>query len=355
MEIYQGLAHIPRHPWVKHIPLGDAAREWAEQNLVPDAGLNLPPDVARQTIEYVLKVVGQNTWDKESAERWLGYVADNLKDLGRPGLQSGLSIPYPTLEDPPEHRDMPKQNRSMAVMRGLIQRGGQDVFVPWSAATAESRDFIIAIDDCIHTGSTIIRGLNHWIEAGRYKSGFQVVLVALSAHEEGLDRIEKWVSARGGYVGKRIGRVIKLRGVADGSRFPWSLVPGSDLERLAMNCSESREYLATVAGAISSNTVKPSLDTDAPSPEDSVGAFGLLLLSIRAFKVFSKAWSRTGYIAPMGYFSPHLAYHNPLGFGSPFTSWFNIPNTAPLAIWTKPLRSRSLFYRSNEHRKVREP
>jgi len=57
----------------------------------------------------------------------------------------------------------------------------------------------------------------------------------------------------------------------------------------------------------------------------------------------------------MGYFSPHLAHHNPLGFGSPFTSWFNVPNTAPLALWTKPLRSRSLFYRSNEHRKVREP
>ena len=86
MEIQQGLAHIPRHPWVKHVPLGAAAREWAEQNLVPDAGLNLPPDVARHTIEYVFKVVGQNTWDKESAERW--RLSTNLS----------VSPPIPTLE-----------------------------------------------------------------------------------------------------------------------------------------------------------------------------------------------------------------------------------------------------------------
>jgi hypothetical protein len=42
-----------------------------------------------------------------------------------------------------------------------------------------------------------------------------------------------------------------------------------------------------------------------------------------------------------------LMLHHELGFGSPFTSWFGVPNTAPLGLWTK-INAPSLFTRKGK-------
>ena len=83
-----------------------------------------------------------------------------------------------------------------------------------------------------------------------------------------------------------------------------------------------------------------------PNSDDLLGAIGLLMVSIHAYNRGVSKGGKTGGIRPMGYVQEWdpVRRHHELGFGSPFTSWFGVPNTAPLGLWSL-VEAPSLFVR----------
>jgi hypothetical protein len=330
------LDHVPRHPSTKSYPAVESVWKWASNNL--------PEEFAEATLQYVTKVCGANTWRESEATDHLKskYRASEVFELGR--LRQ---LPVPTLSG--------DEGRSMTIMQELYP----ERFVDWgvwkiSGHGERPRSRIVALDDCIHTGNTIIRQLERWRQVTSPQPIFKVHIIALSAHEEGLSNIQTWAKQHGGEIPEDqlvIGRTIPRFGVRDGLRFPWSLMPESDFEKAALSVPEINDYIKSRRQQQKSaeNFTEDQFQSAQPHADDVVGAVGLLLYCVRAYKLGLAQWNKTGGIRPMGYVDEKdpLMLHHELGFGSPFTSWFGVPNTAPLGLWTK-VNAPSLFTRKGK-------
>lgn len=330
------LDHVPRHPSTSNYPAVESVWKWASNSL--------PDEFSEPTLRYVAKVCGANTWRENEAIDHLmtKYRASEVFELGR--LHQ---LPVPTLSG--------GDGRSMTVMRNLYP----ERFIDWGVWSITGhgerpRSRIVALDDCIHTGNTIIRQLDRWRQVTRPEPNFKVHIIALSAHEEGLSNIQDWVNQHGGIIPVdqvAIGRTIPRFGVRDGLRFPWILTPESDFERAALSVPEINDYIKARRQQYNlvNHFTEDQFRSSQPHPDDIVGAVGLLLYSVRAYKRGLAQWSKTGGIRPMGYVDEKdpLMLHHELGFGSPFTSWFGVPNTAPLGLWTK-VNAPSLFSRKGK-------
>ena len=336
------LGHVPRHPSSSMYPSNVSIWRWASRNL--------PGEFAGATLNYIAKVCGANTWTRSQA---LDHVVNTYQS--RTATEPGglRRLPVPILEG--------AEGRSIGVMRNL----SPERFIPWriwsiSGQGARPQSIIAALDDCIHTGNTIVRLLERWRQVTSPPSGFHVHVIALAAHEEGLSNISAWAKRHGGEVlieDLAIGRVITRFSVRDALRFPWTLIPGSEYERLSMEVPEIRDYIIDRRreGRIIENFTEDQAVSAQPHSDDLIGAVGLLLSCVKAYKVGLAQWSKTGGIRPMGYVDEKdpLQLHHELGFGSPYTSWFGVPNTAPLGLWVKVI-APSLFTRKGQSGAVHE-
>lgn len=227
--------------------------------------------------------------------------------------------------------------------------------MPWTGVPKNStalRSHIGAMEDCIHTGNSVIRALERWRDSVRPLPNFHVHLITLSAHSEGVAAVRRWTEEHGGeLLDYGVGIPIDRFSVHAGMRFPWVMIPGSAFERAAMNYPEIANYL----GEIRQRTIPIERLTESqaqeaqPSETDIDGAVGLLLFGVVAYQRGLEKWTKTGGIRPMGYIdeADPLKRHHILGFGSPFTWWMGVPNTSPLGIWVSPplLKPPSLFVR----------
>ena len=330
------LDHVPRHPSTKSYPAVESVWKWASNNL--------PAEFAEATLQYVTKVCGANTWPEAQA---VEHVQSNYKFSEIFELGNLRQLPVPILDG--------AEGRSIGVMRNLWP----ERFIPWGAWSIlgkgdRPQSKIVALDDCIHTGNTIVRLLERWRQVTNPPQNFRVHIITLAAHEEGLEKISSWAKQHGGDVHSdnvAVGRVIPRFSVREALRFPWTLVPGSEFEKVAMDVPEIRDYISMRRkdGRSVENLTEAQAVGAQPHPDDLIGAVGLLLSCVKAYKVGSSQWSKTGGIRPMGYVDEKdpLKLHHELGFGSPFTSWFGVPNTAPLGLWVK-VKPPSLFTRKGE-------
>lgn len=330
------LDHVPRHPSTKSYPAVESVWKWASNNL--------PAEFAVATLNYVTKVCGANTWTEAQA---VEHVKNNYRFSEIFELGNLRQLPVPILDG--------AEGRSIGVMRNLWP----DRFIPWGVWSLlgkgdRPQSKIVALDDCIHTGNTIVRLLERWRQVTNPPKNFRVHIITLAAHEEGLEKIFSWAKQHGGDVHSEnvaVGRVIPRFSVREALRFPWILVPGSEFEKVAMDVPEIRDYITMRrkdGRSVENLTEAQAVDAQ-PHPDDLIGAVGLLLSCVKAYEVGSSQWSKTGGIRPMGYVdeSDPLKLHHELGFGSPFNSWFGVPNTAPLGLWVK-VKPPSLFTRKGE-------
>jgi hypothetical protein len=330
------LEHVPRHPSTKSYPAVESVWKWASNNL--------PAEFAEATLKYVTKVCGANTWTEAQA---VEHVQNNYKFSEIFELGNLRQLPVPILDG--------AEGRSIGFMRSLWP----ERFIPWGVWSIlgkgdRPQSKIVALDDCIHTGNTIVRLLERWRQVTNPPQNFRVHIITLAAHEEGLEKISSWAKQHGGDVRSEnvaVGRVIPRFSVREALRFPWTLVPGSEFEKVAMDVPEIRDYITMRRkdGRSVENLTEAQAVGAQPHPDDLIGAVGLLLSCVKAYKVGSSQWSKTGGIRPMGYVDEKdpLKLHHELGFGSPFTSWFGVPNTAPLGLWVK-VTPPSLFTRKGQ-------
>lgn len=322
------LGHVPRHTSGAKYNLPDSIVRWASRNL--------PDELIVPTIEYVTDVCALNTWTEADARSHIEMVITQHSHL------LPTTLPVLVSADP--------DSRSMSIMASLTRRA-----IPWTGVPQNSgllKLHIGAIEDCIHTGHSVIKALERWKDSVRPLQNFQVHLITLSAHSEGIAAVRQWVEEQGGSlldygVGKRIERF----SVREGKRFPWTMVPDSDFERAALEYPEVATYLSGIrrlGNPVEQLTEAQAQDSQ-PSQADLIGAVGLLLFGVRAYQRGLEKWTSTGGIRPMGYIQEWdpLKRHHILGFGSPFTWWMGVPNTSPLGIWASPplLTAPSLFVR----------
>ena len=335
-ELLHQLDHVPRHPSTKSYPAVESVWKWASNNL--------PAEFAEATLKYVTKVCGANTWTEAQA---VEHVRNNYKFSEIFELGNLRQLPVPILDG--------AEGRSIGVMRNLWP----ERFIPWGVWSFlgkgdRPQSKVVALDDCIHTGNTIVRLLERWRQVTNPPTNFRVHIITLAAHEEGLEKISSWAEQHGGDVHSEnvaVGRVIPRFSVREALRFPWTLIPGSEFEKVAMDVPAIRDYITMRRkdGRSVENLTEAQAVSAQPHPDDLIGAVGLLLFSVNAYKLGLSQWSKTGGIRPMGYVDENdpLKLHHELGFGSPFTSWFGVPNTAPLGLWVK-VKPPSLFTRKGE-------
>lgn len=346
-ELIKVLGHVPRYiTKTSYDPVQSVAR-WASSNL--------PDELVVPTLDYVSKVCGANTWALDAARSHLRNYARTW------GFISGKPDQVlPSL--------IGTSGRSMGIMRKEVIN--PPIVSTWldfqrSAVSAAQKhllkNHIVALDDCLHTGHTVIKELTTWKDSVRPSPGFTVQIVSLSAHTEGIHAVRVWAEEQGGsllqiekegrvYI-PGVGRLIPRFTVRDAKRFPWAMIPGSDFEKAAIQYPEIAEYLRErrQVGRSPENFTEEQAQMAQPHSEDLLGAVGILLMGVRAYRRGLSNWSATTGIRPMGYVQEWdpLKRHHELGFGSPFTSWFGAPNTSPLGIWTGPplVNPPSLFVR----------
>jgi hypothetical protein len=346
-KLLESLGHVPRYTSKSTYDPSVSILRWASNNL--------PDELIHPALAYVTKVCGANTWDQFKA-------AKHLKNYAHTWSQA---LPMENLRLPTL---IGTNGRSMGLMRSEVNdppfvdtwRGIQQ-----SASNLAQKDLlknhIVALDDCLHTGHTVLKELALWKDSIHPNKGFVVQIVSLSAHVEGIDEIRKWTQEQGGALlaieneGQiripGIGKVIPRFSVRSGQRFPWSIVPGSDFEKAALQYPEIVSYLheKRQGGRSLENFTEEQSQKAQPHPDDVLGAVGLLLIGVRSYRLGLDHWSATTGIRPMGYVQEwdSLKRHHELGFGSPFTSWLGVPNTAPLGLWAGPplVKPPSLFVR----------
>ena len=328
-RIAKRLGHVPRHTSSAKYNLPDSIARWASRNL--------PYDLILPTIAYVADVCGRNTWTQADAQAHIDAVISQ-NDLRLPD-----SLPILVSTDP--------DSRSMSIMAGLTKR-----VIPWTGVPKNAgplRQHIGAMEDCIHTGHSVIKALERWKDSVRPLPNFKVHLITLSAHLEGVAAIRRWTEEQGGeLLDYGIGIPIDRFSVRSGMRFPWTMIPGSEFEHSAMEYPEIVRYLGEIrqlGHPVEQLTETQAHDAEPDGEADLIGAVGLLLFGVRAYQRGLEKWTSTGGIRPMGYIQEWdpLKRHHILGFGSPFTWWMGVPNTSPLGIWASPplLTAPSLFVR----------
>ncbi len=327
-RLAESLGHVPRYASSVKYNIVDSVARWASRNL--------PDELVVPTIQYVADVCLPNTWTEADARLHIEKV-----------LAQNTSMLPTTL---PALVSTDSDSRSMSIMASLTENA-----LPWTEVRDEQtvvRSHIGALEDCIHTGHSVIKALDLWRGSVRPLPNFYVHLITLSAHSEGVAEIRRWTEERGGSlleygIGKRIERF----SVNEGMRFPWTMVPGSDFEKAAMEYPEIAKYLSEIRrlGQPIEQLSEAQARGAQPSQAHLVGAVGLLLFGVRAYQRGLESWTSTGGIRPMGYIQEwdSLKRHHVLGFGSPFTWWMGVPNTSPLGIWAAPplLNPPSLFVR----------
>jgi hypothetical protein len=298
------------------------------------------------TIKYVTDVCAPNTWTEVDARSHIEQVIAQNANL--------LPATLPTLvsTDP--------NSRSMAIMASLTMK-----VAPWTEARQDSgvlKTHIGALEDCIHTGNSVIKALERWRDSVGPLPNFQVHMITLSAHSEGIAAVRQWAEGQGGsLLDYGIGKRIERFSVSEGKRFPWTMVPDSDFERAAMKYPEIVEYLSEIRqlGQPVEQLTEAQAREAQPSQAHLLGAVGLLLFGVRAYQRGLEKWTSTGGIRPMGYIQEWdpLKRHHVLGFGSPFTWWMGVPNTSPLGIWASPplLNPPSLFVRRRMDERIISP
>ena len=322
------LGHVPRHTSGATYNLPDSIARWASRNL--------PDELIVPTIEYVTDVCALNTWTEADARSHIEKVITQNTHL----LPATLPILVSADSD----------SRSMSIMASLTKK-----VLPWTGVPQNSgalKLHIGAMEDCIHTGHSVIKALERWRDSVRPSPNFQVHLITLSAHSEGIAAVRRWTEEQGGsLLDYGIGKRIERFSVSEGKRFPWTMVPDSDFERAAMEYPEIVKYLSEIRrlGQPVEQLTEAQVREAQPSQADLIGAVGLLLFGVRAYQRGLEKWTSTGGIRPMGYIQEWdpLKRHHILGFGSPFTWWMGVPNTSPLGIWAPPplLTAPSLFVR----------
>lgn len=358
------MTHVPRYN--REYTLPTTVATWAINNVTEE--------LLEPTVKYIAAVGSANTWNREMAGKFLAEAVEKIRD------QDGVRGEMPILHERP--------GKSLAELRGLpLTPNGDSPFIPFPLASSRNQNYVIALDDCIHTGSRTIERLMSWWSrrekvvrdirnpgtnvivrrptslGSHARSGslppFVVRVVALSAHEEGLNRIRRWVEQRGGEYRQIVGKEIRLNQVRARQRYPWTMPSGTEFSKLALGYPAIAQYLDAKQTSddlwLSGATPEEQL-LATPHPDDAAGACGLLLLSVLAYRkaLANPNFTKRGGIRPMGYVDPADQSERPndvrndhqLGFGSPFTSWINMPNTAPLGLWmlfNKP----SLFNRDS--------
>lgn len=356
--------HVPRYS--RDYTLSTTVTTWAIKNVAEE--------LLEPTVKYIAAVGSTNTWNREMACKFLTEAVDKIRE------QDGVRGEMPILHERP--------GKSLTELRSLpLTPNGESPFISFPLASASNQNYVIALDDCIHTGSRTIERLMSWWSyrekmvrdirspgtnrivrrptslGNQARSGslppFVVRIVALSAHEEGLNRIRRWVKQRGGEYRQILGKEIGLNQVRERQRYPWIVPPGTEFAKLALGYPAIAQYLdAEQTGHdlwLNSATPEEQL-LATPHPDDAAGACGLLLLSVLAFRkaLANPNFTKRGGIRPMGYVDPvdqserphNVRNDHQLGFGSPFTSWINVPNTAPLGLWML-LNKPSLFTRDS--------
>ena len=351
-RMVESLGHVPRYlTRVQYDPVVSISR-WASKNL--------PEELAVPTLAYIAKVCGPNSWPRSTAvdfiRKHLAALREHHESTAFGPTPGDFWMRLPTL--------VGTSGRSMGLMRDVANDSSngdsRELVASWETLEGGSeaqrevnRNFITVLDDCIHTGHTAIKELISWKEALHPKPGFIVHLCCLSAHREGITAVQHWVQENGGVLSQTegqngIGKIIERFTVSEGLRFPWLVVPGSDFERAALEHSEIAEYLKSrrTVGRSLEDLTPEQVQLAQPNSDDLLGAIGLLMVSIHAYNRGVSKGGKTGGIRPMGYVQEWdpVRRHHELGFGSPFTSWFGVPNTAPLGLWSL-VEAPSLFVR----------
>jgi hypothetical protein len=334
----ESLGHVPRYPSSVNYNLSDSVARWASRNL--------PDELIVPTIQYVADVCQPNTWTEADAQSHIEKVFTQNTSL----LPATLPVLVSTDSD----------SRSMSIMASLTKK-----VLPWAEVDHDAeanKSHIGALEDCIHTGHSVIKALELWRDSVKPPPKFFVHLITLSAHSEGVAAIRRWTEERGGSLLEYgIGRRIERFSVSEGMRFPWTIVPGSDFEKAAMEYPEIVKYLSEMRRQ--RQPIEQFAEAQAreaqPSQAHLIGAVGLLLFGVRAYQRGLEHWTSTGGIRPMGYIQEWdpLKPHHVLGFGSPFTWWMGVPNTSPLGIWAPPplLNPPSLFVRRRMDERIIPP